>query len=103
MKIQIDLLTGLPVLLTEGDKPKSGGGGGGGGGGSSSPSILLVPIAPTTGQEGIIYQVTGDPTKSYYFIGSHRYRLDATLDDPSSVTIGRMIATGSLFGLTYAS
>lgn len=46
-----------------------------------SEGVTIVAAAPTTGVEGVLYQVSTDPTKSYYFIGAHRYRIDAVLDD----------------------
>lgn len=64
--------------------------------------IVIVSADPTTGTPGVLYMVTGDPTKLWYFLNGNRYYITGTLDNPSG-TFGQMIATGPMFGLTYAS
>jgi len=47
-----------------------------------SEEVVVVSSAPTTGVEGVLYQVSGDPTKVYYFSGGNRYLITGTLDNP---------------------
>jgi hypothetical protein len=54
-----------------------------------SEEMVVVSSAPTSGVSGVLYQVSSDPTKIYYFSGGNRYRIDATLDNP--ITSGGII------------
>ena len=44
--------------------------------------IIEVASDPTTGVEGVLYMVSGDPTQLWYFIGGNRYVITGTLDNP---------------------
>jgi len=44
--------------------------------------IVEVAADPTTGVEGVLYMVSGDPTQLWYFIGGNRYVITGTLDNP---------------------
>ena len=45
--------------------------------------IIEVEADPTTGVEGVLYMVSGDPTQLWYFIGGNRYVITGTLDNPA--------------------
>jgi hypothetical protein len=47
-----------------------------------SVDVEVVASDPTTGQEGVFYMVSGDPTKVWYFLGGNRYYMTGTLDNP---------------------
>ena len=52
--------------------------------------IVTVASDPTTGIPGVLYMVTGDPTKLWYFDNSgNRYYITGTEDNPvSSSNVG---------------
>lgn len=54
--------------------------------------IIEVASDPAMGIEGVLYMVSGDPTKLWYFIGGNRYYITGTLDNPAGAQYGLLLA-----------
>jgi len=51
--------------------------------------VIVVSSDPTTGEEGVFYMVSGDPTTLWYFINGNRYYITGTEDNPTPPPSGR--------------